>query len=277
MSVSLATALPTVVLASVLLASTVTSAWAQTPEGVPDELDGVAVEEHLGDSVDPTLTFLDQDGNVVSIDDFLDGETPVLLTLNYYRCATLCSLQLNALLAGLQELEWSPGDEFRIVTVSIDPREGPELAKGKRDSYLAEYDRGDVQWDFLSGDSEAVAALADQVGVGFEYDPATDQFAHPAVLTFLSGDGTVSRYLYGLSYPARDLRFALIEASEGRVGSPVDKVILSCFRYDGTEGEYAPAALGFMRIAGALSVFGLGSLTLLLFRREKTWLSRSTR
>ena len=253
------------------------TALAQTPEGVPDELDGVKVEERLGESVDPTLGFVDHEGNPVRIEDYLDGETPVLLTLNYYRCATLCSLQLNALLAGLQELEWTAGDKFRIVTVSVDPREGPELAAAKRETYLAEYDRPGVSWDFLTGDSEAVAALADQVGVGFEYDPATDQFAHPAVLTFLSGDGTVSRYLYGVSYPARDLRFALIEASEGRVGSPVDKIILSCFRYDGTEGEYAPAALGVMRIAGALSVFGLGSLTLLLFRREKSWLSRSTR
>lgn len=255
------------------------TALAQTPdEIVPDEFDGVGVEERLGESVDPTLSFLDQDGNAVALDAYLDGETPVLLTLNYYRCETLCSLQLNALLAGLQDLDWSAGEQFRVVTVSIDPREGPEVASGKRANYVAEYDRGDdVQWDFLTGEPEQIKALADQVGVGFEYDPATDQFAHPAVLTFLSGDGTVSRYLYGVSYPARDLRFAFIEASEGRVGSPVDKIILSCFRYDGTEGEYAPAALGVMRIAGALSLFGLGSLTLLMFRREKTWLSRSTR
>ena len=246
-------------------------------EEVPPELQGIDVVEKLGDHIDPTLQFVDQDGETVALGDYLDGETPVLLTLNYYRCETLCSIQLNALMTGLHELEWTPGDEFRIVTVSVDPREDAEMADGKRDAYLETYGRGDVDWHFLTGDSASIKALADSVGFGFKYDAATDQFAHPAAFMFLSGDGKVARYLYGLDVSERDLRFALIEAAEGRVGSPVDRIVLSCFRYDHVDGEYSPAAFGVMRVAGALSVVGIGSLTFMLFRREKSWLSRSKR
>ncbi|MCP4805424.1 MAG: SCO family protein [Proteobacteria bacterium] len=247
-------------------------------EEIPPELQGSDVVEKLGDHIDPTLQFVDQDGQTVELGDYLDGETPVLLTLNYYRCETLCSIQLNALMAGLQDLDWTAGEEFRIVTVSIDPREGSDVAGGKREAYLEQYGRGDdVEWDFLTGDSTSIKALADSVGFGFKYDAATDQFAHPAAYMFLSGDGKVARYLYGLQVPERDLRFALIEAAEGRVGSPVDRIVLSCFQYDHVDGEYSPAAFGVMRVAGALSVFGIGSLTFMLFRREKSWLSRSKR
>lgn len=260
------------------LVASLTTTPAFAVEEIPPELQGIDVVEHLGDHVDPTLQFVDQTGKTVAIGDYLDGETPVLLTLNYYRCETLCSIQLNALMAGLTELEWTAGEEFRIVTVSIDPREGAEMAAGKREAYLEQYGRGqDVDWHFLTGDSAAISALADSVGFGFKYDAATDQFAHPAAFMFLGGDGKVARYLYGLQVSARDLRFALIEAAEGRVGSPVDRIVLSCFRYDHVDGEYSPAAFGVMRLAGALSVFGIGSLTFMLFRREKTWLSRSKR
>ena len=236
---------------------------------VPYQLQDVTVREQLRGQVDGSLSLVDHTGQTVTLGSFLDGETPVLLTLNYYSCATLCSIQLNGLLEGLKELDWTAGENFRIVTLSIDPREGPELAKAKRDSYLAALGRGpDVDWTFLTADEATIQAVADAVGFSFAYDPATDQYAHPAVVTFLSGEGVVSRYLYGIQYPARDLKFALMETSEGRVGSPVDKLILSCFRYDSTAGKYTATIFGAVRLGGVLTVLALLIAGGLAWRRE---------
>ncbi len=237
---------------------------------VPYQLEDVTVTEQLGAQVDPRLTFTDHTGSSVHLGDYFDGR-PVLLTMNYYSCASLCSVQLNALLEGLKELDWTAGDEFRVVTVSIDAREGPELAASKRDSYLRSMGRGeDVDWSFLVGDEENIAALAKSIGFSYRYDSSTDQFAHPAVLTFLSGDGLVSRYLYGIQYPAKDIRFSLIETAEGRVGSPVDKLILSCFRYDSTAGRYTASIFGIARLGGLLTIVALAGFGLVMWRHEST-------
>ena len=249
-------------------------AQAQAPDATPYQLQGVTVTERLESTVAPELSFVDHNGQAVTLGSYLDGETPVILTLNYYSCETLCSIQLNGLLDGLKELDWTAGSgtdgaDFRIVTISIDPREDAQLAAAKRDSYLAELGRGaDVDWTFLTGDEAAIKAAADAVGFTFKYDSTTDQYAHPAVLTFLSGDGMVSRYLYGIQYPARDIKFALIETSEGRVGSPVDKLILSCFRYDTTAGKYTATIFGIARLGGVLTVLALLIAGTIAWRRE---------
>ena len=248
-------------------------AWAA--EALPAELEGVTVVERLGEQVNPELVFTDHTGETVRMADLLEGDIPVLLTLNYYTCETLCSFQLNALLTGLHDLDWTAGERFRIVTVSIDPKETADLAAAKRSSYLDEYGRGEVDWRFLVGDAEQVEELARTVGFGFKYDPRTGQYAHPAVLTFLSPDGTVSRYVYGATYEARDLRFALMEAAAGRLGSPVDKLILSCFRYDETVGRYTPFAFGVMRLGGVATLVVMTGLGIVLWRRERTRPDRS--
>ncbi len=248
---------------------------AEAAEALPAELEGVTVVERLGERVNADLSFVDHTGAAVTMADLLEGDVPVLLTLNYYTCETLCSFQLNALLAGLDGLDWTAGDRFRIVTVSIDPKETAELASAKREAYLAEYGRGDVDWQFLVGEADQVEALARTVGFGFKYDARTGQYAHPAVLTFLSPDGTVSRYVYGATYDARDLRFALMEAAAGRLGSPVDKLILSCFRYDETVGRYTPFAFGVMRLGGVATLVVMTGLGIVLWRRERTRPDRS--
>lgn len=238
-----------------------------TPEGYAAS----TVTERLGNNVDPELSFVDQDGKNVKFGDYLQDGKPILLTLNYYTCETLCSTQLNGLLQGLQELDWTAGEEFRIVTVSIDPSEGPDVASGKRLSYLEELGRGpEVEWHFLTGTESNVQALAESIGYGYAYDENSGQWAHPAVLTFLAPQGFVARYLYGIIYPPRDLKFALMEASEGRVGSPVDKLVLSCFRYDDSTGEYTPAALGVMRLGGIATLLAMGGLGAVMWRREKS-------
>lgn len=237
----------------------------------PKQLEEVTVVEHLGERVDPTLAFTDHTGKAVSLGDYLSDGKPVLLTLNYYSCATLCGVQLNALHGVLKELDWTAGDGgFRVVTVSINPSESWELAQQKRDNYLSSLGRGDeVDWNFLVGTDDQVRALANQVGFGYRYDEASKQYAHPAVLTFLAPDGAVARYVYGLQYTERDLRFALMEAAQGRLGSPVDKLILSCFHFDETTGRYTATAFGVMRVGGVASILMVGGLGLAMWRRER--------
>jgi len=238
-------------------------------EPTPAELDGITVNEHLGDAVDPELSFTDHRGETVRIGDYWGDGKPVLLTLNYYTCGTICGVQLSAVLEGLQGLDMTLGEDFRVVTVSIDPRESADVAGQKRDAYAAALGAGaDMDWHFLVGDEANIAALADTVGFVYRYDKRSDQYAHPAVITLLSPEGAVARYLYGLQYPPRDLRFGLLEAAEGRVGSPVDKLILSCFRWDVSSGRYTPFAFGFMRIGGILSMVFMVGLGLVLWRRD---------
>lgn len=253
----------------ILLALSV-SLRASAEESLPTELEGITVTEHLGDHVDGQQTFTDHEGRAVRIGDFFDGTRPVMLTLNYYRCTTLCNIQLNQLKDGLRALGWKPGEKFRIVTVSIDHREGAALGRGKRATYVEALGMGEVDWTFLVGSEKNVRKLADEVGFGFRYDPERDQFAHPAVVTFLSPDAKISRYLYGLEYSPWDLRFALLESAEGRVGSVTDRVILSCFHYDPTTKQYGPFAFGIMRLGGVLTILMLGGFLLAMWRRERT-------
>lgn len=235
---------------------------------MPEELAAVGLDEHLDAQVDLSLEFQSHNGETVSLESLLSGDIPTLLTLNYYTCETLCSLQLNAVLEGLQKLDWVPGEQFRVVTVSIDPNEDAELARTKRDSYLKALDKGNAEWHFLTGDADSIASLAETVGFRYSYDADSGQFAHPAVVSFLSPEGKVARYIYGVFYAPMDLKFALMESAAGRVGSPAEKLILSCFRYDETLGKYTPFAFGVMRLGGVVTMVALGFMGIVLWRRE---------
>ncbi|MBX7079469.1 MAG: SCO family protein [Nannocystaceae bacterium] len=235
------------------------------------EMRAIDVDEHRGERLDRELTFRDPAGNAVRLGDVLDGKRPVLLTLNYYRCRVVCSVQLTGLADALSELDWTPGDEhFQVVTVSIDPDETAEDAVHKREQILDQLGRGpDVQWQFLRGDALSIQALAANLGISFAYDAEQNQFAHPAVAMFLTPDGTIAQYLYGLTYEPRDIKFALLEAGQGKIGTPMEKLYLSCFAYDHTIGRYGPWAFGFMRI-GATLTFLIVAVTLAIFwRRER--------
>ncbi len=235
------------------------------------EMRAIEVDEHKGNHVDPELTFVDHEGNTVELGDFFDDDRPVLLTLNYFRCRVVCSVQLNGLADALAELEWVAGDDnFRVVTISIDPNETPADAKKKRSTILEAVDKGDdVDWQFLTGDALQIRALSEQLGISYAYDAEQDQFAHPAVIMFLAPDGKIAQYIYGLTFVPRDVKFALIEASEGKVGSPMEKLYLSCFSYDPTLGRYGPFAFGIVRIGGLLTVIVLGGFLLVLWRRDR--------
>jgi len=257
-----------VVLLGIMLAAASRSALAEEP--LPDKLRGVTVKEHLGQRIDLDTRFTDHRGRKVKLQQYFDGKRPVILTLNYYRCRTLCSIQLNALTRALRKLEWAPGEKYRIVTISINHREGPDLAAAKRKSYLADLGRGsDADWSFLVGQEPMIRRVAEGVGFSFRYVPEQDQYAHPALTTFLSPDGKISRYIYGLELEPRDIKFALIDASEGKVGSTVDRLILSCFHYDANTGRYGPWAFGIMRLGGIATVLLLGVFLGLFWRRDR--------
>lgn len=257
------------VLFSVMLAVCF-SAGAQVAEYVPEPLEKVGVSEHLDTALPLELEFRNEEGEWVTLGSFFDQERPVILTLNYYRCPMLCGLQLNGLVAGLMDLDWTVGGRFQIVTVSINPLETPELAAAKKASYLKKYEREGAGsgWHFLTGREEDIARLADAVGFGFEYDETQGEYAHPAVVFVSTPDGRVARYLYGIEYPARRLRLSLLEASEGRVGSTWDRILLYCYHYDPSSRGYAPVAMNIMRLGGGVTVAVLGSTLGLLWIRE---------
>ena len=244
-------------------------------EYVPQELRDIAVVERLGESIDQSLKFVDHTGKDVTLGDYFGDNVPVLLTLNYYRCAMLCNLQLNALVPAIKGNGLKPSHEYRIVTVSIDPREGPEAATGKRDTYLKALGMGrDVDWSFLTGTEDQIAQLAEQVGFKYSYDEKTDQYAHGAAVYFLSPKGTLTKYLYGLSYLARDVRFALLDAAEGTLGNSIDAFLLSCFYYDAELGSYVAEAWRVMRLGGVMIVLALtlflGAMWRVELRRRAT-------
>jgi protein SCO1/2 len=246
------------------------SAPACAEELLPVGLQGVELDQRLGEIAGLDARFTDHTGKQVTIGELMADGKPTILTLNYYRCETLCNFQLNAMLAGLKTLNWTPGEQFRIITVSIDEREGWERAAGKRSSYLADYGRGEVDWSFLVGDRAQIDALADSVGFRYRYIEDEDQYAHPAAAIFLAPDGTITRYLVGLTYEGRDIRFALMEAADGKVGNPVEQFVFSCYRFDYVGGKYTPTVMGLMRTAGSMTVIALVLLVIYLFRQEKS-------
>ena len=254
----------TLALCACVLGVTTTAA----AQGLPPELEGVDIIEHLGDRVDRNLRFTDHTGRDVTLGEYFSDGIPVILTLNYYSCPMLCSLQLNGLIDGLQGLPWRAGETFRIVTVSIDPEEDATLAQAKRDTYLEALGQGDVDWSFLTGDESQIRELAAQVGFGYRYVREVEEYAHAAAIFLLSPDGVITRYLYGVQYRAFDLRMAVLEAGEGRVGSTVDRFILSCFHYDPDRNSYAIFAFGVMRVGGVITVLLLGLVLGLLWFRD---------
>ena len=242
------------------------NSWAAPSDEVIANSAGV--DEHLGDKIDLSSKVQNHFGDHISVGEYFQDNKPAVFTLNYYSCASLCSVQLNAVLNGLKDMDWVPGAQFKMLTLSIDPEETSSLAAQKRGTYLEQLGKQDASWEFMVAKQSVITDIANQVGYRYTYDEQSKQFAHPAVIMILSPDGTISRYLYGVSYSARDLKFALIEASEGKIGTTVDKVILSCFSYDNSTGRYTASAFGLMRLAGVVTMFFLGAMVTALWRRE---------
>lgn len=240
-------------------------------ERLPKRLEGVDIAEKTGLPVPAALAFVDENNRPVLYDQHVRGKLPTILTLNYSDCPMLCSLQLNALVESMKQLDFTLGKDYRIVTVSLDPKDTPERMQRMKSRYLSQYGRPEAQdgWSFLSGSDANIHAVARALGFSYNYNEARDEYVHPAAFAIATPAGIVSRYLYGLEYHPRTLRLSLVEASEGKIGSTLDRLILFCFHYDETEGRYAPLAMNIMRLGGGITALSLGGLILLLRRGEK--------
>jgi protein SCO1/2 len=241
------------------------------PTGKSDEvLKQVGIEQRLNNQIPLDLTFRDESGREVKLGEYFRGDKPVLLTLVYYECPMLCNQVLNGVVGTLEAVTFTPGKEFEVVTVSFDPREGPELASKKKDTYLKRYRREGAGegWHFLTGDKDSIDRLANSVGFKYVWDEQSKQFAHASAIMVATPQGRLSHYFYGIEYSPKDLRLALVEASEGKIGSPVDTLILYCYHYDPATGRFAPV-MAVLRVAGVLTVFGLAALIYYLTRRTR--------
>jgi protein SCO1/2 len=237
---------------------------------LPQQLRGVGIDQRLGEQVPLDLSFRDETGQPVQLAQYF-GRRPVILVLAYYRCPMLCTQVLNGLVHALWDVPLDMGDDYEVVTVSFDPRETPELAAAKKKSYLMRYHKagGEQGWHFLTGGEPAIKRLTKAVGFHYSYDARNDQFAHASGIMVLTPRGKVSRYFYGINFSARDLRLGLVEASENRIGSPVDKFLLFCFHYDPTTGRYGVAVMNLVRLGGILTVLVLGTFIFVNWWRER--------
>jgi protein SCO1/2 len=240
-------------------------------EGLPKGLENVGIDPRLGAEMPKELTFRTQDGAEVKLGSYFDGKRPVIVALAYYSCPMLCTLVLNGLADGMKELGFAAGTDYRVVTVSIDPRDTVEIAKAKRANYAGYYGRPvpDGAWDFLTSDAATSKALADALGFKYRWDEEAQQFAHAAGIFVLTPDGRLSRTLFGVHFESNDLRLALTEASNGTIASLVDKVLLFCFHYEPKAGKYVVAAKRLMSAGGVFTMLALGLFLAVQVRRER--------
>lgn len=255
-----------------LVAACLLAAGAASAQQRPDEpadTEGIGITEHLGDRLPLDLPLTDETGARVTLGDFFNDDKPVLFTLVYYRCPAICNALLNGLVYTLNDMEWTAGEEFRIVIVSFDPSETADLADAKKKNYLSSYERdratADQGWRFLVGEESSTVALAEAVGFGYRYEPRTGLYTHAASLMVCTPDGRLSRYINDVVFEPDTLRLALTEAAEGTIGTPVERFLLKwCYAYDPGAGKYVVAARKMMMIGGALMLlltFGaLGAL-----------------
>lgn len=247
--------------------------FAQTTADAPAKLPGnVSIAQKLNTQVPLDLQFRDETGKVVRLGDYFGKGRPVLLNFVYYRCPMLCPMVLEGTTTSLTHLKFDIGKQFDVVTVSIDPRDKVEDAAKLKEKYIRRYGRLDSAngWHFLTAHESAIKKLASSVGFQYAYDSRTDQFAHGAALLILTPEGKTSRYFYGFEYKPRDLRMAIVEASEGKIGNAVDQLLLLCFHYDPTTGKYSRNAMMFARAGGITTVFALGGFIFVLIRKERT-------
>lgn len=240
------------------------------PDQMPRELKGIGLDEKLNTQVDAELTFLDENGQVVALKDYFGKGRPVVLNLVYYSCPMICSMVLQGVVGSLKQVPYTPGQEIEVVTISFDPKETSALAAAKKNTILQEYARpgADKGWHVLVDKDGNAKKLADQIGFRYKWDDETKQFAHPSVTMILTPEGRVSRYLGGISHAQRDMRLALAEASQGKIGTLGDRFMLYCYKYDPNARSYVMAATTTMKIGGILIVLVLGATLFVLWRRE---------
>jgi protein SCO1 len=255
---------------AIVIALTLTTSSAANNTPIAQVAEQIAISPPLGAKLPLDLSFVDADGRAARLGDSF-GQRPVILHLVYYECPMLCKLSSDGLLRALSTLSLEPGKDFSIVTVSIDPREGPDLSARARAVAIERAGREavDAGWQFLTGDKTAIDEVCNAVGFRYLHDEKTGQYAHASGVFILTPRGTLSRYLSGVQFSPRDLRLSLVEASAGKIGGAADQVMLMCYMYDPITGKYGLAIMRALRAAGVATVGAMGVGIFLMVRRER--------
>jgi protein SCO1 len=251
-------------------------AWRDQSEGIPNspavELTGVGLVEHLGGALPRDAAFRDTEGKAVKLGDYFDGKRPTLLVFAYHTCPMLCSLVLDATVRSLNDVEWTVGREFDVVSISIDPLDTPETATRKRAQVVGAYARSKgatTGWHFLVGDESNIRKVTDAIGFDYRYDARQKQYAHPAAIYLLTPEAHIARYLYGIQYDPKDVRLGLLEATEGRSVTTTERILLYCYHYDPQGKHYSIVAMNVMRLGGVVTLAALGSFLAIMWARER--------
>ena len=242
----------------------------QPASAIPAPLREIGFDQNIGDLVPLDAPFRDEAGAMVRLGDYF-GRRPVVMVFAYYDCPMLCTLSINGLASALNILSLDAGRDFEVVIVSFNPHDTPATATAKKATYLSRYKRpgAEAGWHFLSGDRASIDRVTKAAGFRYTWDEATKQFAHPAGVMVLTPEGRLARYLFGIEYGPRDLRFALVEASAGTLGSRIDSLLLYCYHYDPITGRYGLAIMRAIRLTGAATVLALGTFIMIMIRRDR--------
>jgi protein SCO1 len=239
------------------------------PNVRPPGLKNVGIQQNLNQQIPPDLTFTDDLGRQVRLGDYF-GQKPLILNFVYYTCPMLCGEELSGLESALRVLKFDIGKEFEVVTISFDPKDTPEAAAKKKEQFLRRYHRPGAErgWHFLVGQPDAIDAATKAAGFQYEYDQKTGQFAHSTAIMVLTPQGKIAQYYYGIEYPPNDLRLALVEASENRIGNVVDELLLYCYHYDPEKGKYSATVMRVLRLMAVATMLCVGALLLVMIRRS---------
>ena len=241
--------------------------------GLPSTLQKVGIEQKLNSQLPLEADFMDENGNAVRLGDYFGKGKPVVLALVYYECPMLCNEVLNGLTGSLKGISFDAGKDFDVVAISFDARENEktELTKNKKASYMARYGRPGTEqgWHFLTGKQSEIDKVTQTVGFNYQFDQATNQFAHAGGIMVVTPEGKLSRYLYGIDYSPKDLKFSLMDSAQNKIGNPVEQLYLYCFHYDPSSGKYGLAILSVLRLLSVATLLGIGGLLLVFWRYNK--------
>lgn len=222
----------------------------------PAELKGVGIKEHLGDAIDLNLQVRNEAGQLVTLGSFFKSHKPVMLSPVYFNCPGLCNYHFNGVVETLQKIDWNPGDKFEVIAFSFDSKEGAELAQAKKDNYMKMYNRAGTEggFHFLSADEATIKKLTASLGFEYRWNAQANEWSHASAAIVITPDGKISRYLHGIAFEPKDMKLALNEASNGKIGNIIDSVVLFCFKYDEHQSKYGLQVFRVVQLAGALMV-----------------------
>ncbi len=242
----------------------------QGADVLPERFEGVGIDQRIGETIPLDVQFLDEEGRKIELSQYF-GDKPVIIAPVYYRCPMLCQLVIEGFTRGLKALKFTADTEYELIAYSFDSREGPLVAKEKKAEAVQRFDREGAEegWHFLTGSEAEIEKLSDALGFHYQWDATSQQFVHAASLVILTPAGKIARYLYGVEYLPRDLRLSLVEASENKLGSPIDQVLLYCYKYNPAVGKYNALTMNLLRIGGTITLVALASIIFIMMRAER--------